>query len=67
MTIPRPHRLRSVSGSITSLSAFYPDLAVLGRQYRARAHVASHVPPMTLSCLRWIGAFLMLMPLRGRI
>ena len=25
-------------------------------------YVAGHVPPMTLSCVRWIGAFLMLMP-----
>ena len=25
-------------------------------------YVAGHVPPMTLSCVRWIGAFLMLLP-----
>ena len=24
--------------------------------------VAGHVPPMTLSCVRWIGAFLLLLP-----
>ena len=25
-------------------------------------YVAGHVPPMTLSCVRWIGAFFMLLP-----
>jgi drug/metabolite transporter (DMT)-like permease len=33
---------------------------VLGR------HVAGHVPPMTLSCVRWIGAFFMLLPFARR-
>jgi drug/metabolite transporter (DMT)-like permease len=40
--------------SLTSL--FWAGNIVLAR------HVAGHVPPMTLSCLRWIGAFLMLWP-----
>src|SRR4029453_6779468 len=25
-------------------------------------HVAGHVPPLTLSCVRWIGTFLILLP-----
>ena len=40
--------------SLTSL--FWAGNIVLAR------HVAGHVPPMTLSCVRWIGAFLMLLP-----
>lgn len=40
--------------SLTSL--FWAGNIVLGR------HVAGHVPPMTLSCIRWIGACLMLLP-----
>ena len=40
--------------SLTSL--FWAGNIVLAR------YVAGHVPPMTLSCLRWIGAFLMLWP-----
>jgi drug/metabolite transporter (DMT)-like permease len=40
--------------SLTSL--FWAGNIVLAR------YVAGHVPPMTLSCLRWIGAFLMLLP-----
>src|SRR6201991_3053031 len=40
--------------SLTSL--FWAGNIVLGR------YVAGHVPPMTLSCVRWIGAFLMLLP-----
>lgn len=40
--------------SLTSL--FWAGNIVLAR------FVAGHVPPMTLSCVRWIGAFLMLMP-----
>ena len=40
--------------SLTSL--FWAGNIVLGR------YVAVHVPPMTLSCLRWLGAFLMLWP-----
>lgn len=40
--------------SLTSL--FWAGNIVLGR------YAAGHVPPMTLSCIRWIGAFLMLLP-----
>jgi len=40
--------------SLTSL--FWAGNIVLGR------YVASHVPPMTLSCVRWIGAFFTLLP-----
>ena len=40
--------------SLTSL--FWAGNIVLAR------YVAGHVPPMTLSCIRWIGAFLMLLP-----
>src|SRR6187399_329480 len=40
--------------SLTSL--FWAGNIVLAR------YVAGHVPPMTLSCIRWIGAFAMLMP-----
>lgn len=29
-------------------------------------YVAGHVPPMTLSCIRWVGAFLMLLPFARR-
>jgi drug/metabolite transporter (DMT)-like permease len=40
--------------SLTSL--FWAGNIVLGR------YAAGHVPPMTLSCIRWIGAFFMLLP-----
>jgi len=40
--------------SLTSL--FWASNIVLAR------FVAAHVPPMTLSCVRWIGAFLILLP-----
>lgn len=40
--------------SLTSL--FWAGNIVLAR------YVAGHIPPMTLSCVRWIGAFLMLWP-----
>ena len=40
--------------SLTSL--FWAGNIVLGR------YVAGHVPPVTLSCVRWIGAFLLLLP-----
>jgi drug/metabolite transporter (DMT)-like permease len=40
--------------SLTSL--FWAGNVVLAR------YVAGHVPPMTLSCVRWIGAFAMLLP-----
>jgi drug/metabolite transporter (DMT)-like permease len=44
--------------SLTAL--FWAGNIVLGR------HVAGHVPPMTLSCVRWIGAFFMLLPFARR-
>src|SRR4030088_3747187 len=44
--------------SLTSL--FWAGNIVLAR------FVAGHVPPMTLSCVRWIGAFLMLLPFAWR-
>ena len=40
--------------SLTSL--FWAGNIVLAR------HVAGHVPPLTLSCVRWIGTFLILLP-----
>jgi drug/metabolite transporter (DMT)-like permease len=40
--------------SLTSL--FWAGNIVLAR------YVAGHVPPMTLSCIRWIGVFLILLP-----
>jgi drug/metabolite transporter (DMT)-like permease len=40
--------------SLTSL--FWASNLVLGR------YVAGHVPPITLACVRWIGAFFLLMP-----
>jgi drug/metabolite transporter (DMT)-like permease len=40
--------------SLTAL--FWAGNIVLAR------YVAGHVPPLTLSCVRWIGAFLMLLP-----
>ncbi len=63
MTIPAPpvpDPLRWLNNqpylllSLTSL--FWAGNIVLAR------YVAGHVPPMTLSCVRWIGAFAMLMP-----
>ena len=40
--------------SLTAL--FWAGNIVLAR------HVAGHVPPLTLSCIRWIGVFLLLLP-----
>ena len=40
--------------SLTSL--FWAGNIVLAR------YVGAHVPPMTLSCVRWIGVFLILLP-----
>src|SRR5712672_4738896 len=40
--------------SLTAL--FWAGNIVLAR------HVAGHVPPMSLSCIRWIGALLLLLP-----
>lgn len=41
---------------LTLTQLFWAGNIVLGR------YVAGHVPPMTLSCIRWIGACLMLLP-----
>ena len=41
---------------LTLASLFWAGNIVLGR------YVAGHVPPMTLSCVRWIGACLILLP-----
>src|SRR6478735_10774267 len=65
MTIPAPSPpardplgwLNSQPYLLLSLTAlFWAGNIVLGR------YVAGHVPPMTLSCVRWIGAFFMLLP-----
>jgi len=44
--------------SLTSL--FWAGNVVLAR------YVADHVPPLTLSCVRWVGVFLILVPLAWR-
>ena len=41
---------------LTLTALFWAGNIVLAR------HVAGHVPPMTLSCVRWVGAFLMVLP-----
>ena len=41
---------------LTLTSLFWAGNIVLAR------YVAGHVPPMTLSCVRWIGSLLMLLP-----
>ncbi|MEA2864800.1 MAG: hypothetical protein QOC84_2756 [Bradyrhizobium sp.] len=41
---------------LTLTSLFWAGNIVLAR------HVAGHVPPMTLSCVRWIGSLLLLLP-----
>lgn len=41
---------------LTLTSLFWAGNIVLAR------HVAGHVPPLTLSCLRWIGTFAILLP-----
>src|SRR5712671_4365112 len=46
----QPHLLLSLT------SLFWAGNIVLAR------HVAGHVPPFTLSCVRWIGTFLILLP-----
>jgi drug/metabolite transporter (DMT)-like permease len=62
MTLPKP-----LSGALQWLnnqpylllsltSLFWAGNIVLGR------YVAGHVPPMTMSCVRWIGAFCTLLP-----
>jgi drug/metabolite transporter (DMT)-like permease len=51
------HRLNNQPYLLLSLtSLFWAGNIVLAR------YVAGHVPPMTLSCVRWIGAFSMLLP-----
>src|ERR1700694_5039601 len=56
--VPDPVRwLNNQPYLLLSLAAlFWAGNIVLGR------FVAGHVPPMTLSCVRWIGAFFMLLP-----
>src|ERR1700722_5764573 len=44
--------------SLTSL--FWAGNIVLAR------YVAGHVPPMTLSCVRWVGVFFVLLPFAWR-
>jgi drug/metabolite transporter (DMT)-like permease len=65
MTIPAPQPsapdpvrwLNHQPYLLLSLAAlFWAGNIVLGR------YVAGHVPPMTMSCVRWIGAFFMLLP-----
>ena len=41
---------------LTLTSLFWAGNIVLAR------HVGDHVPPMTLSCIRWFGTFLILLP-----
>jgi len=41
---------------LTLTALFWAGNIVLAR------YVAGHVPPMTLSCVRWVGAFLMVLP-----
>ncbi|WP_291856444.1 DMT family transporter [Bradyrhizobium sp.] len=41
---------------LTLTSLFWAGNIVLAR------HVSGHVPPLTLSCVRWIGTFLILLP-----
>ena len=41
---------------LTLTSLFWAGNIVLAR------HVAGHVPPLTLSCVRWIATFLILLP-----
>ena len=45
---------------LTLTALFWAGNIVLAR------HVAGHVPPMTLSCVRWVGAFLLLLPFAWR-
>jgi drug/metabolite transporter (DMT)-like permease len=65
MTIPAPapstpNPVRWLSNQpyllLTLTALFWAGNIVLAR------YVAGHVPPMTLSCVRWIGAFLLLLP-----
>ena len=60
MKNPAPSPLRWLNNQpylLLSLTAlFWAGNIVLAR------HVAGHVPPLTLSCLRWYGTFLILLP-----
>ena len=65
MTQPAPappahHPLRWLNNQpyllLTLTSLFWAGNIVLAR------HVAGHVPPLTLSCIRWIATFLILLP-----
>jgi drug/metabolite transporter (DMT)-like permease len=64
MTIPAPPPasdpvkwLNDQPYLLLSLAAlFWAANIVLAR------YVAGHVPPLTLSCVRWVGAFFMLLP-----
>jgi drug/metabolite transporter (DMT)-like permease len=65
MTQPAPappahHPLRWLNNQpyllLTLTSLFWAGNIVLAR------HVAGHVPPLTLSCVRWIATFLILLP-----
>src|SRR4051794_4754717 len=68
MTIPAPRPARNPAGWLNNQPYLLLSLASLfwaGNIVLAR-YVAGHVPPMTLSCVRWIGAFLMLLPFAGQ-
>jgi drug/metabolite transporter (DMT)-like permease len=58
--LPAPDPLRWLNNQpyllLTLTALFWAGNIVLAR------YVAGHVPPMTLSCVRWIGAFVMLLP-----
>jgi len=62
LSAPLPHRsplgwLNNQPYLLLSLtSLFWAGNIVLAR------HVAGHVPPLTLSCVRWIGSFVLLLP-----
>jgi drug/metabolite transporter (DMT)-like permease len=63
-TPPAPDPVRWLNNQpylLLSLAAlFWAANIVLAR------YVAGHVPPMTLSCVRWVGAFFMLLPFARR-
>ena len=58
--LPAPDPLRWLNNQpyllLTLTAFFWAGNIVLAR------YVAGHVPPMTMSCVRWIGAFFMLLP-----
>src|SRR3954451_13120120 len=64
MTIPATQPVRNPAGSLNNQPYLLLSLASLfwaGNIVLAR-YVAGHVPPVTLSCVRWIGACLILLP-----